>query len=335
MADTEQPHIYPERDERPHPIGAPPFWQESVVITWADRATGWYGFHRLGHEPHANNGQGISTNWVGIVHRDGLRYHRHLNSPLRAADRTEDSFLGTDAFSARFSNNRARWIIDDPECRMDLVAEDFTPRFDLFRQGGTVVDDFAPGHIEAGSRVTGTLSLGGQQVAIDGLAYRDHSWGKRDWGTLLSHRWIAGTVGPALTFNAASWHGVDGSLRSFGIVVRDGKIDYATEVDIVVFMEIDAQTHRGGILSLTLDSGETITLHPKVVDGFLTHHNGIGCVDELCDVEWNGLAGFCDFEISTNPRRGAGPITGLIRATMEQGISRRTQAAAIVPSTGH
>jgi hypothetical protein len=323
MADIEQLFTYPESDERPHKVGEAPFWQESVVLVWSDLEHGYFGFHRLGHEPYANGGQGISTNWIGIATRDGTRFHRHANLPLRPEDRTADTFMATESCSAQFIGGTARWRIDEPDCQMDLIAEDFTPRFDLFRKGGTVVDDFAPGHIEAGGRVAGSIALGGKQVAIKGLAYRDHSWGKRDWGTLLSHRWIAGTVGPELTFNAASWHGTDGSLRSFGIVVRNGVIDYATEVDIVVLMEIDAQTHRGGTLRLTLGDGEVIELHPRVVDGFLTHHNGIGCVDELCEVEWQGLKGFCDFEISTNPRAGSGPISGLVRATMQQGLSQR------------
>jgi hypothetical protein len=53
-------------------------------------------------------------------------------------------------------------------------------------------------------------------------------------------------------------------------------------------------------------------------------HNNVACVDELCTFEHQGMQGFCDFEISTNPRAGSGPVSGLVNATMVQGISRRS-----------
>ena len=313
---------FPATDEGTHEIGSDPLWQESVVLTWWDHARGVGGFHRIGHEPGGKVGNGSATSWVGIATRDGLRFRQHRVEPLRPTDRGPNWFRCSDAYEMRFEA-KAIWTIRESDCAMDLETADFTPRFDLFRHGGTVTDDFAPGHLEAAGTVRGRLRLGERSYEIDGLGYRDHSWGKRDWNSLLSHRWIAGTCGPELTFNAASWHGRDGSLRTFGIVVRGGEVVYADDVDILAFMEIDAITHRGGVVRLALPGGETIVLEPKPVDGFLTLHRGIACVDELCTFEYGGRQGFCDFEISTNPRGGSGPVTALVRATMENGLSRR------------
>jgi hypothetical protein len=317
VADT-----FPIEDEYTHPIGPDPLWQESVVITWYDLARGIGGFHRIGHEAHANQGQGVATSWIGLCTEDGRRYKRHDNLPLQPSDRGPDLFSVSGRHQMRF-DGRACWSINEPDCQLQLIAEDYTPRFDLFRRGGTVTDDFAPGHLEAAGTVTGSLVLDGRRQAIQGLCYRDHSWGKRDWTTLLTHRWIAGTCGPQLTFNAASWHGTDGSLRSFGIVARNGVVTYARDTDIVVYMECDGVTHRGGRLSLTLPDGERIVIEPTAVDGFVTLHNNIACVDELCTFEYQGARGFCDFEVSSNPRAGSGPLSALVRATLTEGFSRR------------
>ncbi|QGZ93780.1 DUF7064 domain-containing protein [Terricaulis silvestris] len=323
MSGSEKPRVFPASDEVPHDIGEHPFWQESVFFTWGDHERGVYGYHRIGQEPNANDGKGYVTSWNGIATREGSRYCRYLLAPMRAQDRHAKGFLATDAFKMDYEDGKTRWRIEDADCSLDLHATDFTPRFDLYKDGGTVVNDYAQGHIEVAGPVRGTVRLGKEHFDIDGLVYRDHSWGKRIRGTLLSHRWIAGTIGPELTFNATSWHGIDGSLLTYGIVCRNGEITYAREVDILVHMEIDAYTHRGGMLRMVLEDGDVIELHPKIVDGFLTEHHQSAVIDAMCEVTWNGRKGFCDLEITTNPRGGERPVSALVRATKTQGLSKR------------
>ncbi len=322
MNDVIKPRFFPPSDELPHDIGDDPLWQESIFLTWADVKRGVFGYHRIGQECNSNGGSGMVTSWNGIATREGTRFCRYLFEPMQAADRHAHGFRATGAFTMDYDGT-TRWRIADPDCTLDLTATDFTPRFDLFKDGGSVVDNFAKGHIEVGGAITGEVRLGETSHTIDGIAYRDHSWGRRDRSTMLSHRWIAGTVGPALTFNATAWQGTDGSLRTYGIVCRHGEVTYAREVDIVVHMEIDAISHRGGVLRMVLEDGDVIEIAPRLVDGFLTKHHNTAVIDSLCDVEWNGLRGFCDFEISTNPRAGTGPVTSLVRATRTQGLSRR------------
>jgi len=323
MGRSDKPRFFPARDELPHEIGDHPFWQESVFFTWGDVERGVFGYHRIGQEANANGGKGFVTSWNGIATRDGLRYCRYLLATMRPEDRHAKGFLATDVFKMDYEDGKTRWRISDADCAMDLTATDFTPRFDLYRDGGTVVNDYAQGHIEVAGPVNGTLRLGKEHYDIDGLVYRDHSWGKRIRGTMLSHRWIAGTVGPELTFNATSWHGTDGTLMTYGIACRNGEVAYAREVDIVVHMEIDAYTHRGGILRMVLDDGDVIEIHPKIVDGFLTEHHQSAVIDAMCEVTWNGKKGFCDLEITTNPRGGERPVSALVRATKTQGLSNR------------
>src|SRR3546814_10349617 len=92
---------------------------------------------------------------------------------------------------------------------------------------GSLSRSFAANHFEAAGEVKGEARIGGKRIAIDGLCYRDHSWGVRDWSAaLLTHRWFTGTFGPALSFGLTTWHDADGIMSSFGFVVREGVVTY-------------------------------------------------------------------------------------------------------------
>jgi hypothetical protein len=88
-------------------------------------------------------------------------------------------------------------------------------------------------------------------------------------------------------------------------------------------MEADALTHRGGEVTWRTPDGEQLTLYPRAVDGVLSLHRGVAAVDTLCEVEHDGMIGACDFEISTNPRAGGGPVLTVLRAVAEDGLSKR------------
>ena len=135
---------------------------------------------------------------------------------------------------------------------------------------------------------------------------------------------MPGTIGPELSFGSIAWHAVDGTIRRYGYVVREGEITYADEVDVVVHMEVDGTTHRGGIATWTFkDEPEPLVLECRPYDAMVFEHHGVGDVDSICEIEVDGRPGFCDFEVSTNPRAGAGPITAALRAINVDGVSRR------------
>ena len=315
-------------DELPQAIGADPHWQESVVLIYFDEKAGIGGFHRIGHEPHWGEGKGKMISWAGVGTRDGHRFARNLQEPFRQEDRLDKGFGCTSAYRLDVSNG-IHWEIDDGPYRASLVAEDYSPSVNPFPHSGeSVTDQFAPRHWETGGRVRGTVHLGDQKYEIDGLCYRDHSWGKRDWASLASHRWVAGTVGPELTFCAASWQSSDGGLASFGYVVRNGKFELAAHTDIVAYMEIDATTNRGGEVTLKLHDGEIIKFRADpVVPGFLSENNNVHCVDQLCTIIYQGKRGFCDFETTNNPRLGSSTLLSLVNNGDAHGLSKDNSRA--------
>jgi len=74
------------------------------------------------------------------------------------------------------------------------------------------------------------------EYKVDGLGIRDHGWGPRDWSTVYSHRWVAGTCGPELSFIAVSWHAIDDTISNFGWVIRGDKVTLAKKLDILTCM---------------------------------------------------------------------------------------------------
>jgi hypothetical protein len=308
------------------------WWQESSFLTWHDRDAGIGGIFRIGHEP--NHAGGIAALWFGVLTHEGTRFRRNTTNRLEAGD-VEGSGLGAlgGSYQIGWDSDRMRYRADDAGCRAELEVVDFHPRVDFFPSAaGTLTDEFASSHFEASGAVTGTVELDGRTYEIDGLCHRDRSWGLRRWDTLLNHRWVPGTIGPELSFGSISWHGIDGSLRRFGYLMRDGQVIHAADVDLVVEIEADGTTTRGGRAIWRLPDGDTLEIECRPFDGVVFEHHGVADVDNLCQIEVDGKPGFCDFEISTNPRAGGGPVTAALRAANVDGISRREPVA--IPTGG-
>jgi hypothetical protein len=312
-------------DLRQPPTGEE-WWQDSAFCVFHDRDAGIGGVIRIGHEP--NHAGGIAALWVGLVTHEGTRFRRNTTNRLGDADRLDDGFGALDGrYRILSTGDSLRYRIDDDGCAADLVVVDFHPRIDFFPpDSGSLGDDFASAHFEASGRITGTIELDGRTYSVDGLCHRDRSWGLRRWDTLLNHRWVPGTIGPELSFGLICWHAVDGTLRRFGYVMRDGEITHAEDVDVVVALEPDGTSNRGGTATWMLPDDDPLVIECRPVDAVVFEHHNVGDVDTLCEIEIDGRPGFCDLEMSTNPRAGSGPITAAVRATNVDGLSRREPA---------
>ena len=313
---------HPDTDESPHLPDSHELWQESSAVAWLDADTGAGGYIRIGHEPNWQGGE-----WAlgfGVVTREGLRYRCNESGKLTDADRLAHGLAARDGrFAIDFDEGALQIRADDDDCRLELQAEDFYPRTDFFGLAAGPVRDVANSHFESSGSVGGTVQIGGRSYDIDGLFHRDRSWGVRHWDTILSHRWAVGTMGPDMSFGALTWHAVDGSLRRFGYIVRDGEAEAAEDVDVVLAMEPDGVTFRGGTATWTLASGDTMKLDCQPMDAIVTERNGVAWVDGLCEIEHEGRRGFCCLEGSNNPRGGSAPLRTAVAAALEQGLSRR------------
>ena len=204
---------------------------------------------------------------------------------------------------------------------------DFYPRTDFFGLAAGAIRDVASSHFESSGTVRGTVVLDGQPYDIDGLFHRDRSWGIRHWDTILSHRWVVGTLGPELSFGLMTWHALDGSLRRFGYIVRDGQAEAAEDVDVVLAMEPDGVTYRSGTATWILAGGETLTLDCRPLDAIVAERHGVTWVDGLCEISTKAGAGSAVWRPRTTPAAGTIPVRTAVAAGLEQGLTRREPAS--------
>ena len=97
-----------------------------------------------------------------------------------------------------------------------------------------------------------------------------------------------------------------------------------SQVDRLKPGELLRLMHRGGELVFQFSDGAQTAIKFTALDGALFRRGSLGIVDVICTTEWNGRTGFCNAEISTNPRLGSAPIKVALNANMEDGFSSRS-----------
>lgn len=303
--------VYEARDEIPHRAGPQPHWQESVVLIWWDEQHAIGGFHRIGHEPNFEGGK--VALWHNLFTPQGVLRRNHF-LPLRARDRYASGFGGgIDGYRFDY-DGQCTWTLQDREASATLRLEDFHQSMDGYPKSGSFGDDFAPHHLEVSCRVRGQVTVEGKTVEVDGIGMRDHGWGPRHWQAMLSHRWAVGVFGADLSVVVLTFQGTDDQLIKFGWIVRDHRVIYAREIDVLSFIEVDGITNRGGELRLTLSTGEVTEMRfEPVAPSVLTWHHEMACMDTLCRVTWGDRVGYGDFETSSNTLKGTRRPTVLDR----------------------
>ena len=292
------------KDELHHEATGDEHWQDSVVVCWWDLKNKVGGYHRIGHHP--DHRKGPLVHLTNNFFAPDCVYKRCEFIPLRKEDVTPTTFGCGDGTCHFEFTDHAIWTFNQPEVSGQLHVRDFHPPVDIYPKKGQLAEQIAAGHLEVGSSVSGDITINGKSYKVDGLAFRDHGWGKRLWDVFVAHRWVAGTFGPDLTILALSVLGTDDQIVSFGCVVRDNKLTYSYKVDIVTYMEHDSLTHRGGHLKMELTTGEVIDIDlvplQKGVVSWMA--DAMSTTDTMCKMIYGDRVGICDFEISTNPGRG-------------------------------
>lgn len=295
-------------------------WQESLLLVWGDPTAGIGGFHRIGHEPNKGSGD----LWSGVVTPHHSFRRDSDKVPVLEGDREIPRFaLDTHSFTLD-ADGRMAFRIDEPELSLQLVCEDFAPLAPIFSPDHleSVGRSTISNHLECHGRVEGRLTIRGETTEIDALCVRDHSWGPRDWSTIVSHRWVAGSLGPDLSFSAIVMQGLDGRFQTVGVVIRDGNALQATAIEIVVALEADGLSHRGGSMHMSLADGSDFAIEIETSDGWFFNAYSHIEVDTICRARTpDGRVGFCDLEVS-NGRRITDPLVG-IRAATHDGLKSR------------
>ena len=317
---TDTHNQYGGSDEGLHPANDNPLWQESVLLHWYDRKQGIGGWHRVGHEP--NNQGGKAAIWSYVFDRSGWQYRRCGDVPLSGSDRYSGGFGAGETLQFRYRGDAAHWDVKEGPLSAHIECRNLFPILDPFPHSDELAKKRFANHFEVAGRVTGEVTYEGRTTKVEGFGYRDHSWGPRDWQSgMLNHRWFTGTLGGELSFAAITAQARTGKLTRVGFIHRDGKTVRADGVDVIVHIEPDGLTHRGGELRLTLPSGEVVHIACTARAGVLFQRGTVAMAEMICDAEGHGLKGYCDAELSSNPRGGVGEPLLSINATMTDGFS--------------
>jgi hypothetical protein len=285
--------IRPEDDgSHAAPPDASEFWQESWFLGWYDPAQRAAGFHHLGLQRVRQRADLWS--WIAL---DGavVGKYQNLRLPLPADDLSDLTLgplhvltkapLRSCAVSAAYDNGN----------RSDVVYEAFTDPFAFSLDAGA---DIGKDHYESMGRVTGTVTAAGREAEIAGWAYQDHSWGPRQWGMLLTHRWLWATFGPDLFCSAFTFTTPKGRM-DFGYVYDDGEFRGITRFDTGARVADDGHSPVGCDARLWTADGRGYHITGACqVTSVSTHDEGVFLTDGMSVFECGGRLGTGIFEVN-------------------------------------
>ena len=232
------PHAVDPTDEGRHVPSDDPLWNESHYLDFVAHDGSLSGYARIGLYPNL----GV-TWWTTTVVGPGrpLVASFTYDLPVAAAPG-----LAVDAAGHAFDG-----VVQGPLDRFQLTAS--VPAVlhddpaDVYRGApgsATSLDldltwttDGVPYHYDVTTRyeipclVGGSVTVGGEQVAIEGQGQRDHSWGVRDWWA-FTWCWFAGRLDDGTRVHGADIR-IPGSRIPFGYVQHpDGVVVTVTGLEV-------------------------------------------------------------------------------------------------------
>lgn len=296
------------RDECPHSPGDHTQWQESFVLNLWDTVNNVYAFLRVSQIP--NRDGGIGTAWLNLWVPGYMYKNTNVSIPLREGDVTESALsVGGGLCRYEYTGNH-HWTINDADAGVsaELVIRDVHPGMCFYPNADDhFVTETTSNHIEAVGQVTGSVTVKGKRHEVQGSGWRDHSWGKRNWGGIRAHRFFSANFGEELHVACLSYIGEDGHWTKNGMIIRYGEVQFTDDFSIIAFMGEDAISNRGGRLRVNIEGKyHDLEFEPvgkcaiSVIDTF-------PCVNSMCKVRMGGKTGVGMAETSNNALGGAQP----------------------------
>jgi hypothetical protein len=127
-----------------------------------------------------------------------------------------------------------RAFADNPwtDAAVDLEYTALAPGHGGAPPGGEVFDAFARGHYVQHVAARGAVRVGDDDLDVDGLGLRDHSWGPRFWQSPWWYRWLTGNVDRENGLLVSMIGAPDGTRRIGGVMLVDGKLHAIEHAEI-------------------------------------------------------------------------------------------------------
>jgi hypothetical protein len=93
--------------------------------------------------------------------------------------------------------------------------------------------DFSRGHFNQHVAASGSIRVGDEHWEIDGLGWRDHSWGPRYWQAIWAYRLFLGNLGEDRGFMLLKNLDETGASRRLGVLLVDGAYEEVLDLDVI------------------------------------------------------------------------------------------------------
>jgi hypothetical protein len=278
---------------------------ENWLLAWYDPERRAGGYHHVGLR--RTEGLADVWNWVALEGEVIGKTHT-LTAQIPERPMSDMTVAGmhfgtAEPFQRYFLKTEFEHSPNGPvTLQLDFAA--FADPIAFSQNSGTVT--LGAGHYESMGRVHGQLTVGDREVEVSAFAFKDHSWGARDYGTLPAYRWVWATFGEDLFLYAATAATDDGQ-RAWGYVCRDGQIDPLTHFEANARIADDGVMPVGCDARLRTASGRGYRLRGEVDTGSLhAHYGNFFMVDGLAEFELGGRRGIGLLETSQLRNLSAG-----------------------------
>ncbi|MCH7580147.1 MAG: hypothetical protein IIB22_07880 [Chloroflexi bacterium] len=280
------------QDDYTHELGPEENFNESMYFNFFDQSNGYGGFMRCGNRANEGNAEVTLCLFLptGEVLFNYAKPHIDNNDAMDAGgmrfevieplEKHHTTYKGDAVFLTKpeqmadpgtaFRENPHKKI------ELDLIQEAVGPVYGFAAReqaNESPEQQFAKAHYEQHMKATGTLTIDGETIQINGTGLRDHSWGPRYWQALHSYRWLTCTFGPDFGLMVSEVSAEKGVRRQNGCVVRDGdKFERIVSFDIESEYVPDTLFHKSMKADLRLEGGDTLVLE-GTVKGFIPLRN--------------------------------------------------------------
>jgi hypothetical protein len=256
-------------DDANHAPGPQSLWQESSFVSFVDPASGIAAVHRIGMHP--NRGEASVYSWTQVGGKILSRTKR-TGLQLPQGNVTGTTLEGV-SFETPDPLRSCRVRVDRDGVRTDVLFESFTGpvQMNMDVAGATI----GAGHYDSLGRVRGTVTANGEAHAVDGVGFLDHSWGARDSGSILAHRWFMAVLDERNHVNTFPTWGPKGRMM-LGYMVLDGTFSFVADVQSELHVSDDHIGLNGARARITDRLGRTLELQGLAVGEYNVQPYGQG-----------------------------------------------------------
>lgn len=304
-------------DEYMHEPTEDPQFNESAYYNFVDADSGFAVLIRMGNR--VNEGHAEVTVLVYLPGgRAAIRFDRapiSTNDAFDAAGLTFEVLEPLQRMAVTFDGTAhlldRGTALEDPKqaftqspevpLRLSLRYDNVVPVYGLGGESGSsgiqgAEDSIAVGHYQGPCSVSGWVEVDGERREIDGLGFRDHSWGPRKWQGPSYWRWISCMVDERNGFVA--WSQKVGEKRSpgNGMVMRDGVVEQLDQVQVTSTYGAAPHYPETMQVAMRTEAGEEVHASGEVFAVVPLRNRRDGKVarlaEVLCRYDFRGATGY-------------------------------------------